>query len=278
MTDSTDFIETSDHTLVELRDGLVVCTLNRPEKRNAIGSKIWADLDKVVSEVAADPACRALLLTGAGGTFSSGADLSPGDDGKQGDAGGLTGRGRQPVLHEMRIVGSIISRLHHLPKPTIAAVDGHAYGVALGLAMACDLVLVSERAKLCQVFAERGMALDGGTSWTMPKMVGTRRAKQLAYFAEVIDAERAVEWGLANEVVPHEQLLDTALEWGLRLAKGPTVALGLIKRQIDGSTSTSFDEALEGEARAQHISYSTKDIREGIMAFLEKRDPQFKGY
>lgn len=283
-TETTDFIETSDDTIVEVRDGLVVVTFNRPDKKNAVGSRIWNDLDAILSEVAAEPAYRALLLTGAGGNFSSGADLSPGsgneaspDGDPKRSRGGLTGRGPQPVLHEMRIVGAVLSKLHRLPKPTIAAVDGVAYGVGLGLAMTCDLVLASDRARLCWVFARRGMALDGGASWLLPRVLGPRLAKQVAYFGDVIPPEQALRWGLVNEVLPADELMDTALDWGQRLATGPTVAYGLIKRQIDGSDTMSFDEAVEGEARAQHITYSTKDLREGITAFLEKRDPEFRG-
>ena len=283
---SSDFpVETSDDVLVEQHDGLVVVTLNRPEKKNAIGSRIWADLDAVLVEVAADPGSRALLLTGAGGNFSSGADLSPGmgnEPAKGGDGkkakGGLTGRGPQATLHEMRTIGGVISKVKNLPKPTVAAVDGVCYGVGFGIAMACDLVLASERARFCEVFVRRGMALDGGTSWTLPRLVGTRRAKQMAYFGDPVDAATALDWGLINEVFPDDELEAAGLEWGQRLATGPTTALSLIKRLIDGSDGSSFDETIEDEARAQHIAFTTKDIQEGIGSFLEKRDPEFRGF
>ena len=221
---------TSDDTMVEQHDGLVVVTLNRPEKKNAIGSRIWADLDAILNEVTVEPSCRALLLTGAGGNFSSGADLSPGmgnepagegdADGKQ-SKGGLTGRGAQAVLHEMRTIGEVLVKLQRLPKPTVAAVDGVCYGVGFGLAMACDLVVASDRARFCEVFVKRGMALDGGTSWTLPRAIGTRRAKQMAYFGEPVDAATALDWGLVNEVVPADDLADTGLAWAQRLATGP---------------------------------------------------------
>jgi 2-(1,2-epoxy-1,2-dihydrophenyl)acetyl-CoA isomerase len=278
---------TSDDTLVEQHDGLVVVTLNRPEKKNAIGSRIWADLDAILNEVTVEPSCRALLLTGAAGNFSSGADLSPGmgnepagdadADGKQ-SKGGLTGRGAQAVLHEMRTIGEVLVKLQRLPKPTVAAVDGVCYGVGFGLAMACDLVVASDRARFCEVFVKRGMALDGGTSWTLPRAIGTRRAKQMAYFGEPVDAATALDWGLINEVVPADDLAGTGLAWAQRLASGPTTALSLIKRLIDGSDSSSFADTIEDEARAQHIAFSTKDIQEGIGSFLQKRDPEFRGF
>ena len=262
----------SDETLVEREDGLVTVTFNRPERKNALGRNNWMALDEVLSEMMVNPDDRALLLTGAGGNFSSGADLS-------GDSNGsLTASGElQLIVHEMRAVGEIISRLQRLPKPTIAAVDGVCVGVGMGLALACDLVLTTERARFCQIFVKRGLALDGGASWTLPRSVGLRRAKQMAYFGDMVHGPQALEWGLVNELVDPDELQATAQEWGRRLASGPTTALSLIKRQLDASDSLSFADALEGEARAQHITYTTTDMMEGITAFLERRDPRFTG-
>src|SRR3546814_9858724 len=137
---------------------------------------LWNELDAVVTRAGTDPTVRALVLTVADWNFSAGADLS--GEG----SGGLTGHGQQLILHEMRVVGRIIGRLQHLPKPTVAAVDGVAVGVALGIALACDLVLASDRARFMEVFVKRGLALDGGTSWSVPRLVGPRRAKQMAFF------------------------------------------------------------------------------------------------
>jgi 2-(1,2-epoxy-1,2-dihydrophenyl)acetyl-CoA isomerase len=265
-----------DSTLVERNDGLVTVTFNRPEKKNALNAENWAALDQLLSEVASNPDDRALLLTGADGDFSSGADLS-GAANEAADTSGLTGHGRQSILYEMRVVGEIIHRLQRLPKPTIAAVDGAAIGVSLGLALACDLIVASDRAQLCEVFVKRGLALDGGTSWTLPRQVGLRRAKQIAFMGDVVSAEDALAWGLVNEVVPAEDLMKVATAWARRLADGPTTALSLIKRLLDASDSQTFDQALEHEARAQHIAYTTSDAREGIQAFLDRRDPEFKG-
>ena len=261
----------SDKTIVERQDGLVVVTFNRPDKKNALNSQNWNDLDEVLVEVESNPADRALVLTGGGGNFSSGADLSGGDP------GGLTGRGLQLIVHEMRVVGQIISRLQRLPKPTVAAVDGHAVGVALGLALACDLLIASDRARFTEVFVKRGLGIDGGASWSLPRQIGLRRAKQMTFFGDAIDATTAYEWGLVNEVVPSGELLETALAWGHRLASGPTTALSLIKRLLDASYGSSFDEAIEDEARVQHIAYTTADMAEGITAFMERREPRFTG-
>ena len=192
-------------------------------------------------------------------------------------SGGLAGGEMQLIVTEMRIVGEIIRRLQRLPKPTLAAVDGFAVGVAFGLALACDLVVASDRARFCAIFAKRGLALDGGSSWTLPRQIGLRRAKQMAYFGDMVEAPQALDWGLVNEVVPAEELAETALAWARRLADGPTTALSLSKRLLDASAGSSFEEALEGEARSQHITYTTADMGEGISAFLERRQPRFTG-
>jgi 2-(1,2-epoxy-1,2-dihydrophenyl)acetyl-CoA isomerase len=258
-------------TIVERQGGLVIVTLNRPRRKNAISAAMWNELDAIFAEVEVDPTARAMVLTGADGNFSAGADLS-GEE-----SNGLTGHGPQLVLHEMRIVGRIIGRLQRLPKPTIAAVDGVAVGVALGIALACDLVIATDRARFMEIFVKRGLALDGGTSWTLPRLVGPRRAKQIAFFGDTVDAATALEWGLINEVVDPGALAETAEAWGHRLATGPTTALSLMKSQIDASATSTFEQAMEDEARAQHIVYTTKDMEEGITAYLERREPRFTG-
>ncbi len=263
-------------TIVERDGGLVTVTFNRPDRKNAFNAQSWADLDAVLAEVRVNPEDRALLLTGAGGNFSSGADLSGGLNSDP-NTSGLTGRARESVLYEMRTVGEIMNRLHRLPKPTIAAVDGVAVGVSLGIALACDLVIATDRARFCEVFVRRGLALDGGTSWSLPRQVGLRRAKQIAFFGDMIGAADALEWGLVNEVVAPDDLLAVAGEWGRRLAAGPTTALSLIKRMLDASSGLTFEQAIEEEARAQHIAFTTSDMGEGIKAFIERRDPRFTG-
>jgi 2-(1,2-epoxy-1,2-dihydrophenyl)acetyl-CoA isomerase len=150
-------------------------------------------------------------------------------------------------------------------------------GVALGLALACDLVVATDRARFSEVFVKRGLALDGGTSWTLPELVGIRRAKQMAFFGEPLDAATALDWGLINEVVTPDDLAATAADWGGRLATGPTTALSLIKSMLDAGATSTFDDAMEAEARAQHIVYTTDDVKEGFRAFFERRDPRFTG-
>jgi 2-(1,2-epoxy-1,2-dihydrophenyl)acetyl-CoA isomerase len=267
-------------TLIERSDGLVCVTFNRPHKKNAVNAANWADLDAVLREVAGNPGDRALLLTGAGGNFSAGAELGGGAGTGAGTGdrtSGLTGQAPQAIVHEMRVVGDIVRQLHRLPKPTLAVVDGVAVGVSLGLALACDLVIASDRARFSEIFVRRGLAMDGGNSWTLPRAVGLRRAKQLAFFGDMVSASDALAWGLINEVVPADELHKTGLEWGRRLAAAPTTAIGLIKRQLDDSALLTLEQAVEAEAQAQHITYTTADAREGILAFLERRDARFTG-
>jgi 2-(1,2-epoxy-1,2-dihydrophenyl)acetyl-CoA isomerase len=258
---------------IERSEGLVTITLNRPAKKNALDAAAWNELDAAFAELAIDPEARAVILTGAGGNFSAGADLSGNKSGI-----GLTGRPVQPIVTEMRVVGDIILRLARMPKPTLAVVDGVCVGVAMGLALACDLLLASDRARFSEIFARRGLALDGGTSWLLPRRVGLQKAKELAFFADLIDAKEAESIGLVNKVVSAAELDALAGEWGRRLAAGPTLALGLSKRLLDASSTVTLPQALEDEARCQHITYSSQDMREGIAAYLERREPSFKGY
>ncbi|HXK25490.1 MAG TPA: enoyl-CoA hydratase-related protein [Myxococcota bacterium] len=257
---------------VERNAGLVTITLDRPEKKNAIGAEAWVELDRALAEVAVEAGDRALIVTGAGGNFSAGADLTGGKPGM-----GLTGRPLLPMVDEMRVVGEIVLRLARMPKPTLAKVDGVCIGVAIGLALACDLILASDRARFSEIFAKRGLTLDGGNSWLLPRRVGLHKAKELAFFGDVIDAKEAESIGLVNKVVSAGELDAVAEQWGRRLAEGPTLALGLTKRLLDASSSVTLPQALEDEARCQHITYASQDIREGMKAFMERREPRFTG-
>jgi 2-(1,2-epoxy-1,2-dihydrophenyl)acetyl-CoA isomerase len=251
---------------VERDRGLVTLTFNRPERKNALNRQSWDELDAALREIETNPGDRALILTGAGGNFSSGADLS-----------GQDPQMALPIVAEMRAVGSIILRLHRLPIPTVAKVDGVAVGVALGMALGCDLVLASDRATFYEIFPKRGLALDGGNSWLLPRLVGLQKAKELAFFGEKVSATDAAAMGLVNRVVPAEELDALALDWGRRLAEGPTMALALSKRMLNSAFAISMDQALEDEARSQHVCYTTSDLAEGIQAYVERRPPAFEG-
>jgi 2-(1,2-epoxy-1,2-dihydrophenyl)acetyl-CoA isomerase len=255
---------------VERDRGLVTLTLNRPEKKNAIDGQAWIELDQALAEVEANQADRALVVTGAGGNFSSGADLTGGKS--------FHGEGEPPPLvQSMRRMGNIMLKLHRLPKPTLAKVDGVAVGVGLGLALACDLVVASDRARFSEIFSRRGLTPDGGNSWTLPRLIGLHKAKELVFFGDTITAAEAAEIGLVNRVVPADDLDALAGEWARRLADGPTLALGLSKKLLNSSFSSTFDQSLEDEGRCQHIVSTSQDMHEAMLAFRERREPQFRG-
>lgn len=249
---------------VDRSDGVVTVTLNRPEKKNAVDNAMWDALKAAFDEVAERSEDRVLVVTGAGGDFCSGADLT-------------SATGAEHGLTRMRRIGNVALALHRLPKPTIARVQGVAVGAGCNLAVGCDLVVASEDARFSEIFARRGLSLDFGGSWLLPRVVGMRRAKELALLADIIDARQAEAYGLVNRVVPAEQLDEAVGEWARRLAAGPPVALSLSKRLLDSAMSVTMDQALEDEARAQNVNFATADTVEAFRAFAEKRAPTFTG-
>lgn len=246
-------------------DGIVTVTLNRPEKKNAINMSMWDELISVLEEVAKRSEDRVLVLTGAGGEFCSGADLSD-------ESGG--GKHQLELMHHFNRVGMM---LHQLPKPAIAKVRGIAAGAGLNIGLGCDLVVASENARFCEIFARRGLSLDLGGSWLLPRLVGMQKAKELAMLAEIIPAEEALRIGLINRVVPDDELDAFVDDWAGRLAAGPPLALRLSKRLLNQSFAVGMDEALDAEAIAQSVNVSSEDVREAFAAFFQKRQPVFKG-
>jgi enoyl-CoA hydratase/carnithine racemase len=260
----------SDSTIVvERSDGVVTVTLNRPERKNAANGAMWQELYATLQELGRSRDDRVVVVTGAGGAFCSGADI--------GDPKGISGDSEDPPLTRMRFLGSVMSALFDLPKPTIAKVRGIAAGAGLSLALCCDLTVVSSTARLSEIFTKRGLSVDGGSSWLLPRLVGLHRAKELAYFADTLSAEEALAMGLVNRVVPEEELDGFVDAWARRLAAGPPVALSLTKKLLNDSMGVSMAEALEGEARSQVVNFSTEDTREAMRAFAEKREPRFVG-
>lgn len=261
--------------LVDRADGIVTLTLNRPQRKNAVTNDMWDDMRAVFEEVARTPADRVLVVTGAGGAFCSGADLGGPISGES------TVEGRAPAgeggLARMRRIGAAALALHRLPKPTIAKVGGVAAGAGCNLALGCDLVVASEDARFSEIFARRGLSLDFGGSWLLPRLIGLHRAKELAFFADILSAEEAQAIGLVNRVVPADDLDAFVADWATRLATGPPVALSLTKTMLNNSLGASMDEALENEARSQNVNFGTADFTEAAAAFVAKRPPVFTG-
>jgi enoyl-CoA hydratase/carnithine racemase len=257
--------------IVERADGVVTVTLNRPEKKNAINGPMWRELIEVFDDVADTPTDRVLVITGAGDGFCSGADLAPSDnpDLQEGGIGS--------TFRQMRVVGRAALRLHHLPQPSIAAVNGVAAGAGLNLALGCDLIVASDQARFSEIFSKRGLNVDFGGSWLLPRLIGLHKAKELVFFADVIDAIEAERIGIVNRVVPADDLDKVATELANRLAALPPIQLALSKRLLNQSFSVSMAEALEFEDTAQAMNFASKDTSEAILAFLQKREPKFTG-
>jgi enoyl-CoA hydratase/carnithine racemase len=259
--------------LVERTDGVVTVTLNRPEKKNAINGPMWRELIEVFEEVADTPSDRVLVITGAGDGFCSGADLSPGDNPDLATQDGGIGS----TFRQMRVVGRTALRLHQLPQPSIAAVNGVAAGAGLNLALGCDLVVASERARFSEIFSKRGLNVDFGGSWLLPRLVGLHKAKELVFFADIIDAVEAERIGIVNRVVPADDLAKVAGELATRLAALPPIQLSISKKLLNQSFSVSMADALEFEDTAQAMNFASKDTSEAMLAFLQKREPKFTG-
>ena len=244
--------------------GIATLTLNRPHRKNAVPAGLWPELQRLFQEVSRSETDRVLVITGAGNAFCTGADiaeLAP----------------REHPLHAMIPVNAAALALHELTKPTIAKVNGDAVGAGMNLALGCDLVVAAQSARFSQIFVRRGLSLDFGGSWLLPRLVGMHRAKELALFGEILSAREAESIGLVNRVVPDAELDAFVEDWAVRLANGPPLALQMTKKLLSNAFAVGLSEALDAEAAAQSVNLVSEDVREGVAAFLEKRKPVFRG-
>ena len=254
----------------DVTDSVATVTLNRPEVLNAMDKAMFEDLNMVFDKIAADFGVRAVLITGEGRGFCSGADLRS-----------FT---TEPDISEpsafksyMRIINESILKMTRLDKPIVAAVNGPATGAGANLVLASDIIFMAREAYLSQIFVKRGLVPDFGGLYLLPRYVGMSKAKELLFTGDKIDGEEALRLGIANHVVPLEDLLPKALEFAKKLAGGPTVAIGLAKQGVHRGLESGLDAVLEFEALAQSIIRTTGDTFEAISAFLDKREPDFKG-
>ena len=248
--------------------GVATVTINRPQRKNAVTGDMWAQLAETFRSLSADSEVRCVIITGAGGEFCSGADLSA-----------RTASGKpMHQLTAMRMVNDAALSLHRMPQPTIAKVRGVAVGAGCNLALGCDLVVAGETARFSEIFAKRGLSLDFGGSWLLPRRVGMHRAKELALFGDIISSAEAREMGLVNRELPDGELDAFVDGWARRLAAGPPIALALTKRMLNNALNVTMEEALDDEGAAQTVNFGTKDTLEAMEAFVQKREPKFKGY
>jgi enoyl-CoA hydratase/carnithine racemase len=255
--------------IVERHEGVVTVTMNRPERKNAANGQMIAELTAIFEEIEQSNDDRVMVLTGAGGAFCSGADLSD-PNGPASDASGH-------FLQRMRRLGDLALSLHRMTKPTIAKIDGFAVGAGLSLGLGCDLIVCSDRAKLSMIFAKRALALDNGASWLLPRLVGLAKAKEIALFGGMWTGQEALDMGLVNRVLPVDELDAFVSDWATTLAAGPPLALSMTKTLLHASSQASMEQAVEDEARCQAVNFSTQDTAEAMAAFAQKREPKFIG-
>ncbi|MCW2925451.1 MAG: Enoyl-CoA hydratase/isomerase [Thermoleophilia bacterium] len=265
--DTTPSLETIDYAVA---DGVATIALNRPDKRNAINHQLHLDLAAALRLVQRDRSVRALVLTGRGKGFCAGQDLTEFAMAKA-----------DPEFRVDEHVRSTFNRtilaLRALPMPVVAAVNGVAAGAGWSLALAADIRFASEDAAFTQAFSKIGLVPDTGSTWFLPELIGTSRTLELCYTGDLVDAQRALEWGLVNFVVPAGDLVEQATAYAARLAAMPTAALAMTRRAVYRATGTSLDDALEYEAQLQQRAAASEDHTEGVTAFLEKRAPVFTG-
>jgi 2-(1,2-epoxy-1,2-dihydrophenyl)acetyl-CoA isomerase len=257
---------TQEHLLVEKLGPVLALTLNRPESLNAFSAEMVLGLTTAVRNAQNDPDVQVIVLSGAGRSFSAGGDVKT-----MGQAGPTQ------VYEHVGRLNELILTMKETEKPIIAAVHGFAAGAGFNLALACDLIVAAEGSKFALSFSKVGLVSDGGGSYFLPKLIGPHLAKQFFFSAEPIAAERLHQLGVINSLIPLENLQEETTKLALKLAHGPGRAFGKQKKLIDHSLTSSLEEILEQERLTQVLMVQTEDHQEGVAAFKEKRNPEFKG-
>jgi 2-(1,2-epoxy-1,2-dihydrophenyl)acetyl-CoA isomerase len=249
----------------EVESGVAWIRLKRPDRMNAVNGELRRGLVDAVKRAERDDAAKVVVVTGSGRAFCAGADVR--EFGKR--EGALDAiRGEYELM---------LGRLHEMPKPTIAAMNGVAAGIGVSLALACDLRYAVPEASFIEAFVKIGLTVDGGATWLLPRLIGTGRALEMMYTGEPLGAQEAAGMGLVNRVVAPEELEPVVRSLAERLAAGPAHALGAIKRSVNHAMHSTLEEAIEFEFHLQGVQMQREDFREGVSAFLEKRQPRFQG-
>ncbi len=260
----------TDCVRLDITDQIATVTLNQPATLNALTHEMVLRLGEIVCDLAGDSNVRAVILTGAGRGFCSGANLL-------GGAGEALGAGGMGVRAAVMAMNDVLVGIAEMQKPWLAAINGPAVGGGCSLALVCDLALAAESAYLCVGYVKVGMVLDMGGTFLLPRLVGQRKANELAFFGERIYGQEAAKMGLINRSVSDDSLMDSAREWAGRLAAGPTLSIGAMKLGMQRAMHGTFRDALHWEAMMLALIAQTDDAAEGLMAFFQKREPEFKG-
>ena len=280
-----------DFIHVDEQDGVLTLTMDDARTRNALGPDMSNEINEELDRLESDPNLRVLVLTGKDPAFCSGANVRRFNQAIEEREAAAQQAPAEPPLPSAweRMEARWMSqgqtdrsrflplRLHNIQKPTIAAVNGYAMGIGMGIAISCDIRVASTEAGFSEAFIRNGLIPADGSCWQLPRMIGLGNTLLLQYTGEIVPADEAYRMGMVNKVVPHEDLMDATMEIAQRLAHGPTYSMSLIKWLVHKSLYTDLEESLRISGAAQSIARETEDHKEGVRAFLEKRQPEFKG-
>ena len=267
----------SEQLIESIEAGVATLTMNRPEARNALTGEMQAALSEALPRLAADPAVRAVVLTGAGGAFCAGGDVksfAAATSSRQAAGGGFNLEQRALGL---RASTEVCRWLHQMPKPTLAVIGGPAAGAGLSMALACDLRIAADDAKLTTAFSKVGLAGDYGGSYFLTHLVGAAKARELYFTADVISGEEACRLGIVNRAVPRAEIVAAGAAWARQLAALPTIAIGYMKRNLNAAQHSTLAEVLDLEATHMVRTMMTDDHRNASAAFVRKEAPVFHG-
>ncbi|MYL30221.1 enoyl-CoA hydratase [Halobacillus halophilus] len=256
----------NDHVAVDINGPVMSCVLNRPDSLNAFSDQMIGGLMEALEEASGNEDVKVIVLSGAGRSFSAGGDVK-----SMGEASA------QHLYDHVGELNKLILKIKDVPKPVVAVVHGYAAGAGFNLALACDQILAAEESQFVLSFAQVGLISDGGGHYFLSRLIGPYRTKELLFTAEPIPVETAAEWGLVNRVIPIGELEEEAMNYALRLAKGPGRAIGMMKKIVDQSDKSDLAAILEQERISQTMMAETSDHKEGVAAFKEKRKPHFTG-
>jgi len=283
-----------DYIKSEVDSGVLIVTMHDTKTRNAIGLNMMGELDQELDKLESDSSLRALVLTGTDPSFCSGANVKDMGEERKILSGPPLSNDRTPwdllqekwdyqlasgkrAKDEIEGVRYFPLRLHNLQKPSIAAVNGSAMGLGMGIALSCDIRFASKKATFSEMFVKRGLVPADGSCWQLPRMIGLGNTLMLQYSGDVLEANEAERIGIVNKVTDHDDLIESTLKFARRIGNGATYSMSLIKKLVYKSLDTDFEESLRLAGPAQDLARLTKDHKEGVASFIEKRPPEFSG-